>query len=250
MLIINPTFENYRREISSVPDIFENEGELIYERKQQQVRIMTFSDGRKYCTKRFPMPQIHNRFVYATGLRRSKALRSYYNGHRLLEKNIETPLPIAYVDERTMGLVGYAYLLCEVCPYTHQMYEFGNAAEGTYEEMATELARWTAKIHRVGVMHHDYSPNNILWEKDNEGKYHFTLLDLGRVYFGEVSVEMGCANFAKLWGPKRFFSLIAKEYAQCRGAGNDECERWVMEARRRFWTHYDKRDQVPFTIEL
>lgn len=250
MIVLNPEYSHLMSEVKAVPERFLNDGKLIYERKSQQVRLMSFGNGVNVCVKRFPMPQFHNRIVYTTGLRKPKSLRSYLHCMELQKRNIETPTPIAYIDERYMGLVGYSYYICEICPYPNDMYQFGNAKEGEYEEMAVALARWTAKMHCAGVMHHDYSPNNILWEKDAKGEYHFSLLDTGRMFFGEVSVEKGCANFAKLWGPKRYFVLLAREYAKYREANPDYCERLVLAARRRFWTHYDKRDQVPYTIEL
>lgn len=64
-------------------------------------------------------------------------------------------------------------------------------------------------------MHRDYSPGNILFDKI-DGEYHFMLVDINRMSFGKISIDMGCANFARLWGQKAFFELLAREYARAR----------------------------------
>ena len=45
-------------------------------------------------------------------------------------------------------------------------------------------------------MHRDYSPGNILFDKI-DGEYHFMLVDINRMSFGKISIDMGCANFAR-----------------------------------------------------
>ena len=44
---------------------------------------------------------------------------------------------------------------------------------------------YTAVMHEREVLHLDYSPGNILWDKDDEG-YHFTVVDINRMRFGKV----------------------------------------------------------------
>jgi len=58
-------------------------------------------------------------------------------------------------------------------------------------------------------MHRDYSPGNILFDKI-DGEYHFMLVDINRMSFGKISIDMGCANFARLWGQKAFFELLCQ----------------------------------------
>lgn len=85
-------------------------------------------------------------------------------------------------------------------------------------------------------MHLDYSPGNILFRVTEEGKHLFSLVDINRMRFGQpVTMREGVANMRRLWGPKRFFTLMVEEYARARG---EEPAKWVdyaLEVRANFW---------------
>jgi len=249
-ILLNENYEALRPFLERLPDIFEQQGETIYDARNKIKILKSPLDGTPLCVKRYQVPRGINRFVYSLGIRKAKGLRAYLYPQRLLEKGIETPAPVAYLESRRAGLIGESYFVSLVCPYSHRMYEFGDAAEGTYEEFAAAFAAFTARLHEAGVMHLDYSPGNILWEKVGENEYHFALVDINRMHFGEVSVAEGCKNLKRLWGPKRFFCLIARHYATCRGYDADRAEAIALEARRRFWTRYQRKHEVKFTLEL
>ena len=84
------------------------------------------------------------------------------------------------------------------------------------------------------------------------GTYHFSLVDTNRMYFGVVDIDKGCANFARLWGPKRLFCLLARTYAGERHMDAAECERLILLHRKRFWTKYMRKhkDDIDFKLEL
>lgn len=48
----------------------------------------------------------------------------------------------------------------------------------------TAFAEFTARLHEAGILHLDYSPGNILYDKIGE-EYHFSLVDINRMHFGE-----------------------------------------------------------------
>ena len=74
----------------------------------------------------------------------------------------------------------------------------------------TAFAEFTARLHEAGILHLDYSPGNILYDKIGE-EYHFSLVDINRMHFGEVDIKKGCANFAPFMGGRRpFFILLGK----------------------------------------
>lgn len=127
----------------------------------------------------------------------------------LLEKGFETPVPIAYVEERKFGLIAHSYFISKQSPYRRNFYEFGNADVNYCRDVIISFARYTANLHQAGILHRDYSPGNILFDYI-DGEYHFTLVDINRMTFGKISVEMGCANFARLWGQKAFLFYSPK----------------------------------------
>lgn len=94
-------------------------------------------------------------------------------------------------------------------PYQRNFYEFGNADVERCKDLIIAFAQYTANLHQAGIMHRDYSPGNILFDQI-DGEYHFMLVDINRMTFGEISVDMGCANFARLWGQKAFSKCLPK----------------------------------------
>jgi hypothetical protein len=248
-MLINPKYEHLREWLARLPEDFERLGEVIYDRRNQ-LRVITAPDGSVVIVKRYCKTHIVNRVVYSLGIRLPKGKRAFLYPARLLERGIDTPEPIAYIEQRTCGLLGLSYFVSVQSPLRHTLYEFSDAREGTYEEMAEALGRFTAMMHDREVLHLDYSPGNILWDKDEEG-YHFAVVDINRMRFGKVGIEDGCAALCRLWGPKRFIEYTARSYARARSFNEDEAVRLTMQARTAFWTRYQRRGHtVDFYLEL
>ena len=248
MMIIHPKYESQRKFIGEIPSVLEEQGVTLKDNRNL-IKVLEMPDGTQVNVKRYHAPRYINKLVYSVGFRRPKGRRAYEYALRLLDCGIETPAPVAYIEERRMGVLGLSYFISLQCPYTHTFYELGNAAEVTYEDLAAAFADFTARMHEQGILHLDYSPGNILWEEE-DGTFHFSVVDINRMFFGQVDILRGCRNFARLWGPKRFIQLIVRRYAQIRGFDPDEAERICMEARTRFWRRFAKRHKVKFKLEL
>lgn len=247
-MLINKKYEHLRGWLERLPEDFEQLGEVIYD-KRNQLRVIVAPDGTLVNAKRYCKTHLVNRVVYSLGIRQPKGLRAFTYPTRLLERGIDTPEPIAYIEQRTCGLLGLSYFVSVQSPLKHTLYEFGDAKEGTYEEIAEALGRFTATMHDREVLHLDYSPGNILWDKDDEG-YHFAVVDINRMRFGPVPLKVGCAALCRLWGPKRFIELVARSYAASRGYNQDEAVALTMRARTAFWVRYQRRHPVEFDLEL
>ena len=245
---INGKYQSQRQFIDNIPSVLEQQG-ITIDATRNLIKVLQMPDGTTINVKRYHEPRYVNKLVYSTGLRHPKGQRAYEYALRLLDLGIETPEPIAYIEERHGGILGLSYFISIQCSYPHTFYELGDAAEGTYEEIAKAFAAFTARMHEQKVLHLDYSPGNILWEKVGED-YHFSIVDINRMYFGEVDMARGCANFARLWGPKRFIQIIVREYALRRGFNANEAERLALAARTAFWQRFSKRHKVKFKLEL
>lgn len=247
-MLINKKYEHLREWLERLPDDFERLGEVIYD-KRNQLRVIEAPDGTLVNAKRYCKTHLVNRVVYSFGIRQPKGLRAFIYPTRLLERGIDTPEPIAYIEQRRCGLLGLSYFVSVQSPLGHTLYEAGDAREGTYEPLAGALGRFTAMMHEREVLHLDYSPGNILWDKDETG-YHFAVVDINRMRFGKVGMQEGCTNLCRLWGPKRFIELIARSYATAREFDQEEAVRLTMQARTAFWTRYQRRHPVDFPLEL
>lgn len=248
-ITVNPRFEGIREFVEIIPGIFETRGETIYD-KRNRIKVMTAPDGTKVNVKRYQVPRGINRYVYSLGIRKPKGERAYLYPQRLLAEGIDTPEPIAYIEERRGGILGHCYFISVQSPYGHTMYELGNAREGEYEEIARAFARFTARMHDSRVLHLDYSPGNILFDRQQDGTYRFSLVDTNRMYFGPVDMKKGLAAFRRIWGPKRFFVMVVREYAKARGFDSDQAEAYALRERARFWTHYQRKHSVEFKLDL
>jgi hypothetical protein len=254
MMVVNEKYQAYAEYLAGIPERFDFEGETIYTGRNE-IKVMKMPEGKLINVKRYHPPRAFNAIVYSTGLRKPKGQRAFEYPERLLSRHIETPEPLAYIEKRCLGLLRESYLITLQCPFPHTMYEMGNAEEGTYEELAAAFADYTAHMHEEGVMHRDYSPGNILWMKEEgargkDERYLFSVVDINRMFFGQVSMEKGCRNLCRLWGPKRFFQLVVRHYAEKRGFDTDEAERIALKARSAFWKRFGKKHRIKFKLEL
>jgi hypothetical protein len=246
---INPKYASLRDFLLSLPDRFEAEGTYIYGGRRNLIKSFAAPDGTLLNVKRYHKPHGPNLLIYSSGLRKPKGRRAYTYAGRLLSRGISTPEPVAYIEERSLGMLQLSYFVSLQCPYPHRLYELGNAEPAQYEPLAEALARFTANMHDHEVLHLDFSPGNILWEKEGD-EYHFSVVDINRMRFGSVSLRQGCTSFARLWGPKRFISILCRRYAELRHFDPDEAEAITMSVRRKFWMHYQKKREMEFKLEL
>ena len=246
-IVINPKYASLHDFIARIPSRFDHEGHEIY-RARNVIKVMRAPDGTLVNVKRYHVPHGPNRLIYSWNLRKPKCRRAYEYPFKLLARGIETPEPIAVMEERgTLHLLGYSYFVSVQCPYEHTLYEVGNAPEGSYEALAEALATFSADMHLKGVMHKDYTPGNVLWTRDEAG-YHFALVDINRMHFGPVSLRQGLYNMRRFWGPRRFSELLAARYATLRHTDPAQAVAYMLRERARFWAHFARKHPVPFDL--
>ena len=230
--VINPTYEALRTWIETIPQIFAQQGEVIYD-ERNQVRALTAPDGTNICVKRFHVPRFLNKYIYRY-VRDSKAQRAYENGLYLLAHQVGTPEPIAYIEEYKNGGLGYSYLITRLSTLKHLHREFTQAYTPALDATIRPLARFTAHMHEEGILHLDFSPGNILWDSV-DGEYRFEIIDINRMAFGRVSMKAGCRSLRRLCARSSFFDEFADEYAKARHLDPDQCRHWIHYYRNRFW---------------
>jgi glycosyltransferase involved in cell wall biosynthesis len=228
--------------IQSIHSTFDRGGRTIY-KQRNEIKVFEVN-GVSLNVKRYKTPHFPNRLVY-TFFRPTKAERAYRYALKLLEKGIDTPEPVACILTKRNGLIHSSYFISKQVDYEHTFYEFGSGGIAGREHVLTAFAGYTAGLHEAGVYHRDYSPGNILFRTGNDG-VRFCLVDINRMQFGHVSVRKGCANFARLWGQEPMFRLLAKSYAEARGADAEQCVRWALDYRNQFWKQFTRKRPLPF----
>ncbi len=227
--VLNPKFASLQAFVSSLPSIFSTEGMCIYQGRNQ-IKVFVV-DGVSINVKAFHIPIFINQIAYSF-LRKTKARRAYEYALEVRRRGFETPEPIAYIEQRTFGLLKQTFFVSLQCDMPGIMRTFLDADvsnEGKLD-LIEAFARYTARLHEAGILHVDYSPGNILFQQTPQG-YQFSLVDINRMRFGAVDRETGCANFARLCGNSQFFELVAKFYAQERHFNQEECLRLIFKYR-------------------
>lgn len=247
---INPRYSQFADYISRLPQIFTTEGDTVHEGRNM-IKLFSPDGGTTlFNVKRYHIPALPNRLIYSLALRKPKGVRAFTYPQMLIDRGFETPEAVAYIEERTCGLLGYSYFVSIQCPYERRFYEIGNAPDGTYERLAEQFASFTAALHDSGVLHLDYSPGNILFTELPDGTYRFSLVDINRMRFGKVTMKQGLDNLKRLWGPKRFFTMLVERYAECRGFAMDEALDYALKRRAAFWNRYMRKHEIEFRMEL
>lgn len=247
-ICLNTKYESLREFILQIPEKMESEGEMVKDGRNL-IKIFIAPNGLRLNVKRYHIPQWPNKLIYSLNIRKPKGLRAYLYPAILLQAGFQTPENIAYIEERRWGLIRYSYFVSIQCDYGHELYEVGKASGDAYSNLAKALGNFTAKLHSANILHKDYSPGNILWKQDADG-FHFSLVDINRMYFGPVDINLGCANFSKLWGPKRFIEVAVREYAKQRKFDEQQAITIAFQYRERFWKRYLRKHTVDFDVEF
>lgn len=241
-LVINPKYESLRPWLEMLPKTFNQQGEIIYDARNQ-IRRITAPNGQEMCIKCYHRPIWVNRVIYAF-FRPSKAKRAFDNAMRLTEAGIGTPEAVAYIELHKGGLLQLSYLITLQSQLKHINREFTNNYTPELDDTIRPFARFTAQMHEAGFLHKDYSPGNILWDSV-DGNYVFEVIDINRMAFGPVSLKQACHSMRRICARTSFFNTFAEEYALARGFDPEECKKWILYYRDQFWKH-GKRAQYEY----
>lgn len=242
---INSKYSELSSFVNTIHEEFEKGGETIY--KDRNVIKVFNVNGLLVNVKRFKVPHLLNRFAYAY-VRKSKAERSYKYAAELQKRGINTPEPIANVLTYKEGILHYSYLITLQINDATPLYYLGESPLEEIKPFVEQFVRYTVSLHKVGVYHKDFSPGNILY-RNNGKQTEFYLVDINRINFKLISIKEGCGNFARLWGKEELFRFIAAIYARERQGNTEQCTKWTLDARKRFWMQYKRRHPLPFCFE-
>lgn len=187
-------------------------------------------NGERLNIKAFRLPRFPNNYVYRR-FRKSKAERSYENGCRLLELGFHTPRPIGFAEERDMLRLYRSYYVSEqITALDIRDIELSPERVPVLEALGRELWR----LHRAGVLMKDFSPGNILYNRNADGSYTFLYVDLNRMEFGVHSRNKLYRMFRSIvWGPEEL-AIIARSYAVAAGTDPDNTARRAIAEQARF----------------
>ena len=248
-MLINPEYEGLSQWLKEMPARFRDDGHEIHNLRNV-IKVMDAPGGLALNVKRYHKPCFPNSVIYSLGIRKAKGRRAFEHPAALAAAGIDTPEPVAYIEQRTAGLIGFSFFVSIHRKDSHTMYEVAGKDGDVYEALMDALGRFTARLHDAQIMHLDYTPGKILWTRDAGGTFHFALVDTNRMRFGKVGMHEGCANMRKMWGSRRLFAVMVRSYARARGFDGNDFEKEAMALRRKFWRKYRHKDKLPFKIDV
>lgn len=222
-IVINPKYSKLRSFVENIPDKFEQTGELVYTARNQ---LKSYSvEGYELIVKRYKKPHYINRIAYSF-VRPPKAERAYQYALKLLELDLNSPEPIAYIIENSGGLLEQSYFI-SIYEKDYQDVRDLMSGQQKDEQLLKELAGYIACFHNKGVLHLDMSPGNILYKKDSD-VYKFTLIDINRMQFlSSISKDKRYKSFKRLAENQEVLAELAGFYALASGINKDEAVREI-----------------------
>jgi hypothetical protein len=240
-MVINPAFDYLIPFVKSLPKRFDKEGETIYNIRNK-IKVFNTAGNERIVVKSFKVPLLFNRIVY-TCFRSSKAERSYKHALELIDRQINTPPPVAYIEMRKNSLLAESYYVSIYKEYPGNMQELRCRPLEDKKDLACAFARFTADIHEKAIYPLDYSPGNILYEKVGD-EYRFCLIDLNRMRFMPVNLRTGAYGLRRLWGSEETIAFIAREYAKLRKFDVTKYQTLTLQYHRLFWDKYLRKHRV------
>ena len=197
-----------------------NEGTVLFGKRN----ILRMTDG--VVVKQFAIPSLWRGLVYGL-LRKSKARRSYE--YALLLHDL-TPAPVAYREVRYWGVLRDSWYACRLSPCTHTFNELINTPGFPHrDDILRSIGRFTAALHKKGVLHGDYSGGNLLFNDDGSV---VQVIDLNRISMHRrLSRKQRLLNFERLNIDRSALRTIAEAYAGAMGENADEDARFIIEHR-------------------
>jgi len=159
-------------------------------------RIWNVKDPRGICG------QISVKLNRVVGLKRwtyrfrpSKGKRHWNNACEMLRRGVNTPLPVAYYEQREKPGIRDSWYLCEFIPEAFSARDvYGAIRDGAEDYRGIDkhswfkiLAEFTCEMHNRQIVHRDLSAGNLLLRQSTDGSIEPYLIDIGRAWLGNGS---------------------------------------------------------------
>ncbi len=222
---ISPAYQHLVKEfVAALPSRFETEGTMLYNKRNVVKRFEV--NGLTLVVKRYKVPLWFQRIDY-TWFRPSKALRAYRFALRLKQLGIDTPEAVACVEVTRRGLFRQGFFVSTECsdPNLKCLVENDPAPDDLFEAYVCFLL----EMHEKGFLHGDLNLSNILYRRQEDGSFHFTVIDTNRSHFVSHPTRCQCLkNLMRIQRNRAFSRKVVSRYAQLRGWDEEESVQFVF----------------------
>ena len=217
-IVVDEKYQHLTDEIGRLPErMNDGEGEVVYDSRNRVVRFVI--DGQPMMVKRFKQVNAVQQIVY-TFFRKTKAERAFLFAKEFLHRGIDTPEPVAYMEERHHGLFTTGYFVSLETPGTETSLLLREVQDYP-KDLAEAVARQVVLMHSKGILHGDLNLSNFLVTShlSPPASYSFTMIDTNRSHFtdGMPTDEQCLQNMVRLTHRRDLYEDLVRRYALLRG---------------------------------
>jgi len=145
---------------------------------------------------------------------RGKAFKAWRGGVALVERGIETPSPVAYLEKRKRLFLDQSFFLAERVSGVEEIrFLFRKLPPSELRELLVPLSQHLSCCHKKGILHRDLSDGNILVKKDKSGEFRFYLIDTNRIRIKRrIGLMKAVKNLIRLGVPFEFQRFFLQHY--------------------------------------
>lgn len=214
---ISPFYKNLENQITQIITNFEVNGNVLSAGKRNIIKTFDINNNLTLNIKSFKKPSILNRVIYRH-FRKSKAKRSYEYALFLRDKNIGTPTPIAFHENKSPFALYDSYYICEHVFYDLTFRELVETNYPNAENILRKFVNFTYQLHQNGIEFIDHTPGNTLIKKNMNKDYDFYLVDLNRMKFHDtMDFNLRMKNLSKITPKVEMITIMSNEYSKLSG---------------------------------
>jgi hypothetical protein len=231
------------KSIAAIIENFHTTGKLFGDGKRNKIKLFNI-DGKTINVKSFKIPGILNGIVYRY-FRQSKAKRSFEYAQYLISKNVGTPLPISFFENKSGFTLKESYYISEHLDFDLMFRDLVESKYPDAENILRQFTRFCFHMHEQGIEFLDHSPGNTLIKKEEEGQYLFYLVDLNRMKFHEnIDFETRMKNLSRLTPDKEMVRVMSNEYAKMYEQNENTIFITLWGYTERFQEHYYRKKRM------
>jgi len=154
----------------------------------------------------------------------SKAQKAWWRGVALMEQDIPTPVPVAYLESsRSPFIKESCYLTVLEKGVDEIRHLFRQLSPKELCSLVQALAHYLRFCHKKGILHRDLSDGNILVKTNEQDEYTFFLIDINRI---RLKKRLGrlqkIKNLTRLGVPGEYQQRFLEVYS-----GSGRVKKWV-----------------------
>lgn len=175
-------------------------------------------------------------------IRKSKAKRSFEYANKLIECDILTPFPIAYIENTNVFGLTTSYYICKQVNYDFDFRDLiHKPLFSNRKEILQQFAAFTFKLHENNINFLDHSPGNTLIVEKEDNHYDFYLIDLNRMRFETLDFNKRMHNFRRLWLSKTMVKIMSETYSKLYNKSFEETYALMLKHSRAFQKKIDSK---------